>query len=83
VPKNPAFLVPVRALSVIFRATVCDGLRRAGLLDQVVPSTWTTPWVVHAQHAGGGQRVLDYLGRYVFPASRSPIVDSRRSPTTT
>jgi hypothetical protein len=29
-PKNPAFLVPVQALSVIFRAKVCAGLRRAG-----------------------------------------------------
>ena len=37
-PKNPAFLVPVQALSVIFRAKVCDGLRRAGLLDQAPPA---------------------------------------------
>lgn len=29
--KNPAFLVPVQALSVIFRAKVCEGLRRASL----------------------------------------------------
>jgi hypothetical protein len=65
-PKNPAFLVPVQALSVIFRAKACDGLRRAGFLDQVPPGIWTTPWVVHAQPAGRGQRVLDYLGRYVF-----------------
>jgi Putative transposase len=27
---------------------------------------WTTPWVVHAQPAGNGQRVLDYLARYLF-----------------
>jgi putative transposase len=44
------------------------------LLDQVVPSTWMTPWVVHAQPAGRGQRVLDYLGRYVF---RIAIANSR------
>jgi len=73
-PKNPAFLVPVQALSIIFRAKVCAGLQRAGLLDQVARSTWTTPWVVHAQHAGCGQRVLDYLGRYVF---RIAIANSR------
>ena len=73
-PKNPAFLVPVQALSVIFRAKVCDGLRRAGFLDHVAPSTWTTPLVVHAQPAGRGQRVLDYLGRYVF---RIAIANSR------
>ena len=73
-PKNPAFLVPVQALSVIFRAKVCAGLRRAGLLDQASPAVWTTPWVVHAQPAGRGQRVLDYLGRYVF---RVAIAQSR------
>jgi hypothetical protein len=73
-PKNPAFLVPVQALSVIFRAKVCAGLRRAGLLDHVTPAVWTTPWVVHAQPAGRGQRVLDYLGRYVF---RIAIANSR------
>ena len=73
-PKNPAFLVPVRALSVIFRAKVCAGLRRAGLLDQVPPAVWTTPWVVHAQQAGRGQQVLEYLGRYVF---RIAIANSR------
>jgi len=65
-PKHPAFLVPVQALSIIFRAKVCAGLRRAGLLDPVPPAVWTTPWVVHAQHAGRGQQVLDYLGRYMF-----------------
>ena len=27
---------------------------------------WTTPWVVHAQAAGDGARVLDYLARYLF-----------------
>jgi hypothetical protein len=53
---------------------MCAGLRRAGLLDQVAPSTWTAPWVVHAQPAGRGQRVLDYLGRYVF---RIAIANSR------
>jgi hypothetical protein len=73
-PKHPAFLVPVQALSVIFRTKVCAGLRRAGLLDHVTPAVWTTRWVVHAQPAGRGQRVLDYLGRYVF---RIAIANSR------
>ena len=65
-PKNPAFLVPVQALSVIVRAKMCAALKRAGLLGQVAPAVWTTPWVVHAQPAGDGARVLDYLARYLF-----------------
>jgi len=64
--KNPGFLVPVRALSVIFRAKVRDRLKAAGLLERVSPKVWKQKWVVHAQHAGSGQKVLDYLGRYVF-----------------
>jgi Putative transposase/Transposase zinc-binding domain len=64
--RHPAFLVPVRALSTIFRAKIRDGLRSAGLLEQVPAKAWRQPWVVHAQHAGAGEKVLEYLGRYVF-----------------
>jgi hypothetical protein len=72
--KHPNFLVPVRALSVIFRAKFCAGLKKAGLLGDVPPSFWKKNWVVHCQHAGGGEKVLDYLGRYVF---RIAITNSR------
>jgi hypothetical protein len=64
--KYGNYLVPVHALSQIFRAKICAALNRAGLLDQVPPGVWSTPWVVHCQHAGRGQKVLDYLGRYIF-----------------
>ncbi len=73
-PKHPQFLVPVQALSKVFRAKVRDGLQAAGLLLQVSPRAWKQPWVVHAQHAGRGHQVLDYLGRYVF---RIAITHSR------
>jgi hypothetical protein len=72
--KNPKFLVPVQALSKIFRAKVRDGLKAAGLLPQVAAAAWSQNWVVHAQPAGSGQKVLDYLGRYVF---RIAITHSR------
>ena len=65
-PKHPAYLVPVEALSPIFRAKMCAGLKQAGLLDQVPPAVWQKNWVVHCQPAGRGPQVLDYLGRYVF-----------------
>jgi putative transposase len=72
--KHANFLVPVRALSVIFRAKLRERLKRAGLLEQVPAKVWKQKWVVHAQHAGSGQKVLDYLGRYVF---RIAISNSR------
>ena len=73
-PKRPAFLVPVRALSRIFRAKMCAALNKAGLLEHAPPGVWKIPWVVHAQPAGRGQQVLDYLGRYLF---RVAISNSR------
>ena len=73
-PKHRAFLVPVQAMSVIVRAKMCAALTRANLLDQVASDVWTTPWVVHAQPAGNGTRVLDYLARYLF---RVAITNSR------
>jgi hypothetical protein len=72
--KNPEFLVPVRALAVIFRAKMRDGLKAAGAGQQIAPALWDKKWVVHAKHAGSGQKVLDYLGRYVF---RIAIAHSR------
>ncbi len=73
-PRHAAFLVPGRALSRLFRAKVRAGLRQAGLLDQAPATVWHHQWVVHVQHAGTGEKVLDYLARYVF---RIAIVNSR------
>lgn len=75
VPSNrPAFLVPGRALSRLFRAKVRAGLRKAGLLQHTPPEVWRHEWVVHVQHAGTGEQVLDYLARYLF---RIALVNSR------
>jgi len=75
-PQNPAYLVPVRALSVLFRAKLRDGLHQAGLLGSAPSSVWdkTKPWVVHCQAAGRGEKVVEYLARYVF---RVAISNSR------
>jgi len=73
-PKNPHYLVPVRALSVIFRAKMCAALKQLGLLEQLPRMLWKTPWVVHCQHAGNGEQALAYLARYVF---RIAISNSR------
>ena len=72
--RNPAFLVPGFALSRIFRGKFKAGLKPLGLLAQVTPSVWDKKWVVHCQPAGSGQKVLEYLGRYVF---RTAIANSR------
>lgn len=70
-PRHSAFLVPVQALSVLFRAKLCAGLKTAGLLAAVPPNVWKQRWVVHCQPAGQGEQVLAYLGRYVFRVALS------------
>lgn len=63
---RPDFLFPGFVLSRVFRGKMHHALRRAHVADPVPPRTWTREWVVHVQSAGAGQRVLEYLGRYVF-----------------
>jgi hypothetical protein len=72
--KNSDYLVPVEALSLIFRAKVCAALKKAGLLEQAPADVWKKNWVVHCQPSGSGQKVLDYLARYLF---RVAISNSR------
>jgi hypothetical protein len=65
-PSHPQFFVPVRALSVLFRAKFRDALARAGVLAQVDPVVWRQDWVVHSQAVGDGRTSLKYLAPYVF-----------------
>jgi len=71
---HPNFLVPGWALSRIFRAKLRDAVLRAGLAHLAPPNVWSKEWVVHLQHAGTGEKVLEYLARYVF---RIALVNSR------
>jgi hypothetical protein len=68
------FFVPVKALSVLFRAKFRDALDRAGLLGQVDPAVWRQDWVVHSKAVGDGRASLKYLAPYVF---RVAISDRR------
>ena len=72
---GPKFLVPVRALSVLFAARFRDLLRarHPALFAQVTASVWRGPWVVHSKPVGAGDRALAYLARYVF---RVALADS-------
>jgi hypothetical protein len=73
-PSRADFFVPVRALSVLFRAKLRDALGRAGLLAEVDATVWRQDWVVHSQAVGDGRASLKYLAPYVF---RVAITDRR------
>jgi hypothetical protein len=72
---DPKFLVPVRALSVLFAARVRDLLRNRhpAIFATVPASVWLRPWVVHSKPVGAGEHALAYLARYIF---RVALADS-------
>ena len=65
-PSRADFLVPVEALSILFRAKFRDILARENLLHLVDPAVWQRDWVVDSQAAGDGRASLRYLAPYVF-----------------
>jgi hypothetical protein len=60
------FFLPVKVLSLLFRAKFRDALQQAGCFDQVPPVVWRKDWVVHCQPVGRGIRALTYLAAYIF-----------------
>jgi hypothetical protein len=81
---HPRFLVPVWALSAVFRARFRDALRDQypELFARVDPKAWSWPtaasgqpsaraWVVHSKPVGSGENTLRYLSRYVYRVALS------------
>ena len=68
--KTPSgsFLIPVRALSAVFRARFRDALRKElpAVFAQIAPETWKRDWVVHSKSVGSGEKALLYLSRYIY-----------------
>ena len=69
------YLVPVRALSDIFRATFIALARRKLPETVLTQSIWNTPWVVYCKPCGHStEKTLSYLARYVH---QTAITNSR------
>jgi hypothetical protein len=60
------FLVPVKALSNLYRAKFRDELCQAGLIHEVSPAVWHKDWVTHSKPVGKGEGALKYLAPYIF-----------------
>ena len=60
------YLMPVKALSKIFRAKFRDGLKKTDLFDQVPLTIWKNKWVVHIEQVGSGLPAFKYLAPYIF-----------------
>lgn len=70
-PSAKKFFVPVKALSIIFRAKIRHGLEKLGLFGSVDQKIWKKPWVVHSKPVGTGEAALRYLAPYVYRVALS------------
>jgi len=66
-PARKKYLLPVTALSTIFRARFM-ALACKALPEVIFPADlWNTPWVVYCKPAlQGSEKLLNYLGRYLY-----------------
>jgi hypothetical protein len=60
------FLLPVKALSRLFRAKMRQALAKVGTEGRIPPEVWRQNWVVHCKAVGCGQQALKYLAPYIF-----------------
>lgn len=74
--SSDKFLVPVLALSKLFRAQMQKLIKKHALeLYNTIPhELWNQKWVVHSKAVGTGEKALQYLSEYVF---RPAITNSR------
>lgn len=76
---HPKYLVPVEALSAVFRARMRDALkqRHSDIFAGIDPRVWrnapasrgryaAASWVVHSKPVGSGETAYRYLARYVY-----------------
>ena len=52
------YFLPVKALSLLFRAIFRRALQKSNLFTQVSPKVWRKKWVVHCKVVGKGQAAL-------------------------
>ena len=65
-PAKYDYLMPAKAVGIIFRAKFRDGLKALGLYHHVPKTLWRKNWVVDIEPVGSGQQALKYLTPYIF-----------------
>jgi hypothetical protein len=65
-PAHHHFLLPVKALSRIFRAKLHHALLKSNLANNIPANVWKQDWVVHCKPVGNGHTALRYLAPYIF-----------------
>jgi putative transposase/transposase-like zinc-binding protein len=70
-PARQNFLLPVRALSQVFRGKLQQALRPTAYYAQIPANVWQQEWVVHCEPVGTGLNALKYLAPYIFRVALS------------
>jgi hypothetical protein len=70
-PSRIDFYLPVKALSIIFKAKFRDQMKQAGLFDQIPSEVWHIDWNVDSQAVPCSEACLKYLAPYVFKVAIS------------
>lgn len=70
-PGRKSFFLPVKPLSMLFRAKFRDAMQKAGSIGSIPAEVWKQEWVVHCQPVGSGVAALKYLAPYVFRVALS------------
>ena len=65
-PARNDFLLPVKALSKIFRGKFRQALQKTEFFTQIPSRVWQQDWIVHCKPVGNGSTALKYLAPYVF-----------------
>ena len=73
-PARHNFLLPVRALSRVFRGKLQQALRHTACYARIPANVWQQAWIVHCEGVGSGLNALKYLAPYIF---RVAISNSR------
>ena len=60
------FLLPVKALSRIFRTKMRQALAKVDVEGLISAHVWRQNWAVHCKAVGCGQQALKYLAPYIF-----------------
>jgi hypothetical protein len=69
--SRKSFFLPVKPLSILFRAKFRDVLRKTNLFVEVPTEVWIQDWVVHCKAVGSGVAALKYLAPYIFRVALS------------
>jgi len=81
-PSKAHFYLPVKAMSIIFKAKLKAAMKKYRLYTQIPPAVWDQSFNVNCQAVGESERSIKYLAPYVFKVAISDYrivnVENRR-----